>query len=56
MGRYIELHYCLDTADIIGAMSLESVLGSVSPFKEKLHEIKTRSKGNQLVASRLRAL
>ena len=49
------LHYCLDTADIIGAMSLESVLGSVSPFKEKLHDLRP-FKGNQLVASRLRAL
>lgn len=49
------LHYCLDTADIIGAMSLESALGSVSPFKEKLHDLRP-FKGSQLVASRLRTL
>ncbi|GAB5410314.1 MAG: histidine ammonia-lyase [Balneolaceae bacterium] len=49
------LHNCMDTADIIGAMSLESALGSVSPFKEKLHDLRP-FKGSQLVASRLRSL
>lgn len=50
-----KLHHCLDTADIIGAMSLESVLGSASPFKEKLHNLRP-FKGSQLVAHRLRKL
>lgn len=46
---------CLDTADIIGAMSLEGLLGSASPFDEKLHEIRP-FQGSQLVAHRLRRL
>jgi histidine ammonia-lyase len=46
---------CLDTADIIGAMSLEGVLGSASPFDEQLHQIRAY-KGTQLVAHRLRKL
>lgn len=49
------LHHCLDTADIIGAMSLEGALGSVSPFNKKLHELRA-FKGAQLVAYRLRKL
>lgn len=49
------LHHCLDTADIIGAMSLEGALGSVSPFDEKIHQIRP-FKGAQLVAYRLRKL
>lgn len=35
-----KLHNCLDTADIIGAMTLESQLGSVKPFREELHKIR----------------
>jgi histidine ammonia-lyase len=31
---------CLDTADIIGAMTLESLLGSVKPFKPELHRLR----------------
>ena len=46
---------CLDTADIIGAMSLEGILGSASPFDEELHKIRAY-KGTQLVAHRLRKL
>jgi histidine ammonia-lyase len=49
------LHQALNTADIIGAMSLEGVLGSVSPFKKTLHDIRPYS-GSLLVAHRLRAL
>ncbi len=45
----------LNVADIIGAMSLEGVLGSASPFSEKLHNIRP-FKGSQLVAHRMRAL
>lgn len=50
-----KLHHCLDTADIIGAMSLEGSLGSVSPFIEGLHNLRPFS-GAQLVAHRMRML
>jgi histidine ammonia-lyase len=46
---------CLDSADIIGAMSLEGILGSASPFDEQLHKIRAYN-GTQLVAHRLRKL
>lgn len=49
------LHHCLNTADIIGAMSLEGVLGSDSPFDERLHEVRPFD-GSRLVAHRLRGL
>lgn len=45
----------LDVADIIGAMSLEGVLGSASPFDKKLHQIRP-FKGSKLVAHRMRSL
>lgn len=44
---------CLDTADIIGAMSLEALLGSVKPFEPILHTIRP-FQGNKHVAERLR--
>ncbi len=44
---------CLDAADIIGAMSLEALLGSEKPFAPILHEIRPYD-GNQHVASRMR--
>jgi len=50
-----KLHHYLNAADIIGAMSLEGVLGSVSPFVKKLHEIRPFD-GTRLVAHRLRNL
>ncbi|MCB9501507.1 MAG: histidine ammonia-lyase [Deferribacteres bacterium] len=46
---------CLDSADIIGAMALESMLGSVKPFDEHLHKLRAYS-GNAHVARRLRIL
>jgi histidine ammonia-lyase len=46
---------CLDTADIVGAMALEGLLGSSSPFDPALHQIRPY-KGNQYVAHRLRTL
>jgi histidine ammonia-lyase len=46
---------CLDTADIIGAMTLESLLGSVKPFKEELHRLRPFT-GTSHVAHRLRHL
>jgi len=49
------MHNCLDVADIIGAMSLEGVLGSTAPFHPKLHEIRPFA-GSIYVANRLRKL
>jgi histidine ammonia-lyase len=46
---------CLDAADIIGAMSLEALLGSVKPFEAILHEIRPFN-GNKHVAERLRTM
>lgn len=46
---------CLDAADIIGAMSLEALTGTKSPFDERLHELRPFD-GNKLVAQRLRIL
>jgi len=43
---------CLDTADIIGAMTLESLLGSVKPFKPELHQLRPFI-GTRHVARRL---
>ncbi len=52
MARFANL---LDTADIIGAMSLEGLLGSVSPFDADLHELRPFL-GAKFVAFRLRTL
>ena len=49
------MHYCLEAADIIGAMSLEALTGTKSPFDERLHALRP-FKGNQLVAQRLRLM
>jgi len=49
------MHNCLEAADIIGAMSLESLTGTKAPFDERLHEIRPFT-GNKLVAQRLRLL
>ncbi|MFY0607281.1 MAG: histidine ammonia-lyase [Cyclobacteriaceae bacterium] len=49
------LHHCLEVADIIGAMTLESLLGSSAPFKEKLHSLRP-FKGSMHVAHRLRTM
>jgi len=46
---------CLDSADIIGAMTLEGIAGSVNPFDPELHEIRPFM-GAKLVAGRLRKL
>lgn len=54
IGVY-RMHQLMDVADIIGAMSLEGVLGSPSPFSEKLHQIRPFI-GSKLVAHRMRAL
>jgi len=45
----------LDAADIIGAMSLESLTGTKAPFEAALHKLRPYA-GNQYVAHRLRLL
>lgn len=45
----------LDTADIVGAMTLEGLMGSIKPLDERLHAIRP-FKGNQKVAQRLRSI
>lgn len=49
------MHYSLESADLIGAMSLEALTGTKSPFDERLHALRPY-RGNQLVAQRLRYL
>ncbi len=49
------LQNALDTADIIGAMSIEALMGSQSPFQPHFHELRPY-KGNQLVAQRIRKI
>jgi histidine ammonia-lyase len=49
------MHYCLESADLIGAMSLEALTGTNAPFDERLHKLRPFV-GNQLVAQRLRKL
>jgi histidine ammonia-lyase len=49
------MHYCLESADLIGAMSLEALTGTKAPFDERLHALRPH-RGNQLVAQRLRRL
>ena len=49
------LHNCLSSADIIGAMMIEALLGSVKPFQQALHAIRPFP-GNQHVAHRMTTL
>jgi len=49
------MHYCLEAADIIGAMSLEALTGTKAPFDERLHQLRPFA-GSMLVAQRLRLL
>lgn len=49
------MHFCLESADLIGAMSLEALTGTKAPFDERLHALRP-FRGNQLVAQRLRKL
>ncbi|MFM7672653.1 MAG: histidine ammonia-lyase [Bacteroidota bacterium] len=48
-------HSLLQSADVIGALSLETFQGSSAPFDPRLHQLRPY-KGSQLVAHRLRAL
>ncbi|MFD0792676.1 histidine ammonia-lyase [Mucilaginibacter litoreus] len=49
------LHNALNIADIIGAVSLEGLMGSARPFDARLHAIRPY-KGTQHVAERLAAM
>lgn len=49
------LHNALEAADLIGAMSLEGLMGTAKPFDPRLHALRPYA-GNQLVAHRLSAL
>jgi len=49
------LHNALDAADIIGALSLEGLMGTSKPFDPRLHTIRPFP-GNQLVAHRLKTM
>ncbi len=51
----VKLRNCLKHADIIGAMMLEGLQGSMKPFYEELHHQRP-FKGNQHVAARIRTL
>jgi histidine ammonia-lyase len=48
-------HNALEAADIIGALSLEGLMGTAKPFDPRLHAIRPYP-GNQLVAQRLKLL
>ena len=50
-----KLQNCLDHADIIAAMNLEAMMGSIKPFDEELHQLRPHS-GGIYVASRMRML
>ncbi len=50
-----KLHSCLSQADIIGAMMIEGLQGSVKPFYNELHELRP-FKGNIHVAKRVKRL
>ena len=49
------LNNALNHADLIGALSLEGLMGSIKPFDERLHNLRPY-KGTKLVAKRLYAL
>jgi len=50
-----KMQRCLSQADIIGAMMLEGLQGSLKPFHESLHDLRP-FKGNRHVAERIRNL
>ncbi len=50
-----KLYSCLSQADIIGAMMIEGLQGSIKPFHKILHELRP-FKGNMHVASRINML
>ncbi len=50
-----QLQNCLDYADIIAALNLEAMMGSVKSFDKELHSLRPYS-GNNYVAKRMRLL
>ena len=48
-----KMYSCLSHADIIGAMMIEGLQGSVKPFYKELHDLRP-FKGNSYVAARIR--
>lgn len=50
-----KMQNCLRQADIVGAMMLEGLQGSISPFDPRLHQLRPFL-GNQHVAGRIRTL
>jgi len=50
-----KLHHCLAQADIIGAMMLEGLQGSIKPFYDELHALRPYP-ANHHVALRIRSL
>ena len=50
-----KLHSCLTQADIIGAMMIEGLQGSIKPFFSELHNLRPY-KGNKHVAARVKSL
>jgi histidine ammonia-lyase len=50
-----KLHSCLSQADIIGAMMIEGLQGSIKPFYNELHALRPY-KGNMHVAKRVKRL
>ncbi|MEL6561331.1 MAG: histidine ammonia-lyase [Bacteroidota bacterium] len=50
-----KLQKCLSQADIIGAMMIEGLQGSIKPFFDELHQLRPY-KGNIHVAGRMRSL
>lgn len=51
----VRFQNCLDNADLIAAMHLEAILGSVKAFDQELHELRPY-KGSVYVAQRIRTL
>ncbi|WP_337879043.1 histidine ammonia-lyase [Rheinheimera sp.] len=51
----LKMRYLLDLADVAGAMSIEGMQGSGSPFRPELHQIRPFA-GNIEVAARMRRL
>ena len=49
-----KMRYLLDLADMTGAMSIEGMQGSSSPFRKELHQVRAFA-GNIEVAARIRA-
>jgi histidine ammonia-lyase len=51
----MRFHQLLEYADMIGALTVDALMGSPAPFDERLHSLRPFP-GNQLVAQRLRLL